>query len=109
MSYRIKDDNVAYPGWKICDLNYQNQGYGSKIIIILLEFIFTDEVINSIFPIKKIVWDTDVENKRAQYVYENKIGARKIGMRKDTWRDQTGRLRTAVDYEISKEEFFNVR
>ena len=28
LSYRIKNDNVAYPGWKICDFNYQNQGYG---------------------------------------------------------------------------------
>jgi len=30
LSYRIKDDNVAYPGWKICDFSYQNQGYGPK-------------------------------------------------------------------------------
>ena len=109
LSYRIKNDNVAYPGWKICDFNYQNQGYGPKIIMTLFEFIFMDEAINSRIPMEKIVWDTMIENKRAQYVYENKIGARKVGIRKDCWKDQTGRLRSSVDYEISKEEFFNAR
>lgn len=109
LSYRIKDDNTAYPGWKICDFNYQNQGYGTKIIMMLFEFIFTDEAINSRIPIKKIVWDTMIENKRAQYTYENKIGARKVGIRKDSWKDQTGKLRTSVDFEISKGRFFNAR
>lgn len=73
----------------------------------LFEFLFTDEIINSKCPIERIAWDTMLENKRAQYVYENKIGARRIGVRKDCWKDQTGKLRTAVDYEISREEFFN--
>ena len=109
LSYRIKGDNAAYPGWKICDFSYQNQGYGPKIIMMLFEFLFTDEAINSKFPIEKIVWDTMLENKRAQYVYEDKIGARKIGERIDCWKDQTGKLRTAVDYELSKEDFFNAR
>ena len=40
LSHRIKDNTcLVEPGWKICDFNYQNQGYGSKIIIMLLEFI----------------------------------------------------------------------
>lgn len=109
LSYSIKDDNAAYPGWKICDFSYQNQGYGPKIIRMLFEFLFTDEAINSKFLIEKIVWDTMLENKRAQYVYENKIGARKTGVRKNIWKDQAGKLRTAIDYEISREDFFNVR
>ncbi|WP_159436107.1 GNAT family N-acetyltransferase [Anaerosalibacter sp. Marseille-P3206] len=109
LSYRIKGDNAAYLGWKICDFSYQNRGYGPKIIRMLFEFLFTDEVINSKFPIEKIVWDTMLENKRAQYVYENKIGAREVGVRKDCWKDQIGMWRTAVDYELSKEEFFNAR
>ena len=109
LSYRIKGDNAAYPGWKICDFSYQNRGYGPKIIRMLFEFLFTDEVINSKFPIEKIVWDTMLENERAQYVYENKIGAQKVGVRKNCWKDQNGKLRTAVDYELSKEEFFNAR
>lgn len=109
LNYSIKGNGGAYPGWKICDFNYQNQGYGSKIIMMLLEFIFTDEDINSKFPIEKIIWDTTLENKRAQYVYENKIGARKIGIQENAWQDQLGNWRSAVDYEISREEFLYAR
>ena len=108
LNYKIKGD-TAYPGWKICDFNYQNKGYGPKIIMMLFEFLFTDETINSNCPIERIAWDTMLENKRAQHVYENKIGARRVGVRKDCWKDQTGKLRTAVDYELSKEDFFNAR
>lgn len=109
LSYSIKGDGAAYPGWKICDLDYQNRGYGPQVIRILFEFLFTDEDINEKFPIDRIVWDTMVENKRAQYVYENKLKARKLGIEKNTWQDQLGNWRSAVYYEISKEEFTSVR
>lgn len=107
LNYRIKDNNV-YPGWKICDSRYQNQGYGSTIIKMLLEFIFTDEAINSNLPIEKIIWDTMVENRRAQYVYENKIGARKTGVEENIWKDQLGKWRSTANYEITREEFFDI-
>ena len=107
LSYRIKGDK-AYPGWKICDFNYQNQGYGTKIIMMLLKFLFTDEDINSRFSVNKIILDTMLENKRAQHVYEAKIGAKKIGIRENTWQDQVGNWRSAVDYEITREAFFDL-
>lgn len=75
----------------------------------MLEFLFTDEIINSSCQLKRITWDTMLENKRAQYVYENKIGARRVGVRKDCWKDQTGKWRTVVDYELSREDFFSDR
>lgn len=109
LSYSIKGDGVAYPGWKICDFDYQNQGCGPKIITMLLEFLFIDEDINSKFPIDRIIWDTMLENKRAQYVYEHKIKARKIGIQEHSWQDQLGNWRSTVDYEISREEFLNAR
>lgn len=109
LSYRIKGDGAAYPGWKICDFSYQNQGFGPKIITMLLEFLFKDSNINSKFPIDRVVWDTMLENKRAQYIYENKIGARKVGIRENVWKDQLGNWRSSVDYEISKDEFFASR
>lgn len=109
LSYSIRGDGAAYLGWKICDFNYQNQGYGPKIITMLFEFLFTDENINSKFPIDRIIWDTMLENKRAQYVYEHKIKARKIGIQENSWQDQLGNWRSSVDYEISREEFFNAR
>lgn len=107
LNYKIGDDGAAYPGWKICDFDSQNKGYGSKIIMMLFEFIFTDEDINSKFPIEKIVWDTMLENKRAQHVYEDKIGAKRTGILKDAWIDQLGNPRSAVLYEIGKEDFFH--
>jgi|SRR5690554_4249346 len=106
LSYKIKGDGAAYSGWKICDFDYQNQGYGPQIIKLLFEFLFTDENINSIFPIDRIKWNTMLENKRAQYVYEHKIQARKIGIKENSWQDQLGRLRSSVDYEITRDGFF---
>lgn len=107
LNYRIEDDNTAYPGWKICDFTYQNQGYGTKIIKMLFDFLFTDEAINSRFQIKKIAWDTMLENERAQHVYETKIGAKKIGIRENDWQDQLGNWRSAVDYVITRDVFFS--
>lgn len=107
LSYRIKDDGMAYPGWKICDSKYQNHGYGPKIINMLLEFLFTNNEINKVFPIKEVKWDTMLENKRARYVYEYKIKARKIGTNKNSWKDQLGNRRSSVDYSISREMFLN--
>ena len=106
LSFSIKD-NTAYPGWKICDFDYQNKGYGTKIIKMLFEFLFTDEEINSLVSVEKIFWDTMLDNKRAQHVYENKIGARRLGIRENAWKDQLGNLRSFVEYEITREELFN--
>lgn len=107
LNYIIEDDNTAYPGWKICDFTYQNQGYGTKIIRMLFDFIFIDEAINSKFPINKIVWDTMLENERAQHIYENIIGAKKTGIRENDWQDQLGNWRNVVDYEITRDVFFS--
>ena len=71
----------------------------------LFEFLFTNETINSKNPINRIVWDTMVENKRAQHVYETKIGAKKIGIHENIWKDQLGNLRSSVEYEITREDF----
>jgi len=48
-----------------------------------------------------------LENKRAQHVYEDKIGAKRTGILKDAWIDQLGNPRSAVLYEIGKEDFFH--
>lgn len=105
LSFKLKDDGLAYPGWKICDFDYQNKGYGTKVIKMLLEFLFTDEKINKNVPINKVIWDTMIENKRAQYVYENKIKAKRMGITKDSWQDPKGNWRSSVNYYITKEEF----
>ena len=48
---------------------------------------------------KKIEVSTMLENKRAQHVYE-KLGFMKTAVRPDCWRDQTGQLRTAIEYSL---------
>ncbi len=106
LSYRLKGDGAAYPGWKLCDSDYQNQGYGPKIIKMLFHFLFTDERIKTESPVDRIVWDTMLENKRAQHVYEEKLKAKRTGIKKDLWRDQAGKWRSAVFYEMSREAFF---
>jgi len=67
------------------------------------------ENINSQSPIDRIIWNTMLENKRAQYVYEHKIKARKAIVKENSWQDQLGNWRSSVDYEISREKFLNVR
>ena len=106
LSFHIKD-RVAYPGWKICETDYQNKGYGTKLIIMLFNYLFNSEQIHNIEKIERIEWDTMVENERAQHVYETKIGARKIATLDNNWQDQLGRWRTAVVYEITCEKFNN--
>jgi len=109
LNYIIKNDGAVYPGWKICNFDYQNKGYGTKIITMLFDFLFTDENINSKFPINRIIWDTMLENERAQHVYEHKIKARKMGVQENSWQDQLGKWRSSVDYEITSQEFFRDR
>lgn len=108
LSFTIGDNNIAYPGWKICDFNYQNQGYGTKVIMLLLEFLFTDKKINKKLPIDAVIWNTLIENKRAQYVYEHKIKANRIGISKNHWQDQKGNWRSSVNYILSRKDFFSI-
>ncbi len=108
-NYSIPGDGSAGTGWKITDPAYQNKGYGSKVILALLEFLFTDIAINTLKPIERVEWDTALENQRAQHVYEHKIGARKARVLESAWKDQLGNWRSSAEYSISKEEFFASR
>ena len=107
LNYKIKED-IAYPGWKICEKDYQNKGYGTRIILMLFDFIFKDKKLNSLDAINCIRWDTMLENARAQHVYESKIGAVKTEVVENAWKDQMGVWRTAVNYEITREAFYTL-
>lgn len=105
LNYKLSDHGEAYPGWKICEASFQNKGYGPKIIRMLFQYLFTDKKLNNECRIERIVWDTMLENKRAQYVYETKIGARKTKVVERAWKDQLGVWRTAVYYEMTRNDF----
>ena len=104
MSYGI-GDGFSEVGWKLCDENFQNKGYGTKIINKTFEFIFNDKKINDAVNIEKIIWDTNLNNKRAQKVYEDKVHAIRVKVEKDAWEDQNGELQSSVLYEMPRERF----
>ena len=100
MSYRRLDDNVTEIGIKICNENMQSKGLGYKIMKLFMHELF--EGLNY----DKIVLDTNLNNIRAQRLYE-KLGFRKLRINQDSWKNQLGILQSSVDYEIIREEFLN--
>lgn len=99
LNYRVHENGFCYPGWKICDTRYQNQGYGTQIIQALFKYLF------EAFPIHTICWDTTLENERAQHVYSYKFYAEEIRRVPNAWVDQLGNSRTAVEYALTRAQF----
>ncbi len=97
MSFRIPGDGSAEIGIKICLEAYREKGIGRIALSLLIRALFEKGA-------EKIVLDTNLQNTRAQHVYET-LGFRKTGVRIDSWRDQLGALQSAVDYELLPEQF----
>lgn len=97
MSFNI-DNNIAEIGIKICDFSYQEKGFGTKVLKMLITYLFNEK------SVEKIVLDTNLRNTRAQHVYE-KLGFNKICVRENSWEDQLGELQSSVEYELVKERF----
>lgn len=55
---------------------------------------------------KKIILDTNLNNLRAQHVYE-KLGFQKIRVNVDAWKNQLGELQSSIDYELEEKDFIN--
>ena len=85
MNYKNKGNRVAEIGIKICDFSKQEKGNGTKLLQMLINYLFKE------LNYKKVILDTKLENKRAQHVYE------KIGFIK-TKEDEE-----AIYYELLKE------
>lgn len=98
MCYSI-EDNVSEIGIKICDFSYQEKGYGSKALKMLMNYLFIE------MKVDKIILDTNLNNTRAQHVYE-KIGFKKTAVKINSWKNQLGSLESSVDYELKKDDFF---
>ena len=98
-NYRIVDDKVAEIGIKICVFDCQNRGIGKIVLSMLIHYLFDN-------GFDKIVLDTNLENKRAQHVYES-LGYRKVRVNIDSWTDQVGKLQSSVDYELTEENLIN--
>ena len=95
-NYRDVGVGVAEIGIKICERDRQEHGLGRIFLSMLLKALFAREI-------ETVVLDTDLENRRAQHVYEL-LGFTRLGVRRDCWRNQVGELRSAVDYAIRPDQ-----
>lgn len=98
-NYRDADDGAAEIGIKICETDCQNRGVGRKVLSMLIEWLFRNGY-------SKIILDTNLNNTRAQHVYES-LGFRRVRENIDSWRDQLGRLQSSVDYELDERDFIS--
>ena len=100
-NYRKAGEGIAEIGIKICEVDSRNRGVGRIVLSMLIRWLFDHG--NT-----KIVLDTNLNNKRAQHVYES-LGFRKVRTNIDSWTDQLGRLQSSVDYELVESDFADYR
>ena len=98
MNFRNMGNDTVQIGIKICDSSKHEKGYGTKLLKMLISSLF-DEMNYS-----KIILDTNLNNLRAQHVYE-KLGFRKTAVNNDSWKNQMGELQSSVNYELTKDEY----
>lgn len=99
MVYRNLGDQTADIGIKICDKVYQERGIGRIALSMLIQELFDSGY-------GKIVLDTNLNNARAQHVYE-KLGFQKLRVNADSWQNQLGIWESSVDYALTAETFHN--
>ena len=98
MNYRNKGEATAEIGIKICDFSLHDKGLGKMLLSMLISSLFSD------MGYKRIILDTNVNNKRAQHVYES-LGFRKVRTNVDAWKDQLGQPQSSIDYELTPADF----
>ena len=99
--YRKVGEAIVEIGIKICETDCQNRGLGRIILSMLISWLFEQ-------GFEKIVLDTNLTNKRAQHVYES-LGFQKMRVNVDSWTDQLGNKQSAVDYELTEDNFIDFR
>lgn len=97
MSCRNKGNGIAEIGIKICDFSMQGKGLGTLFLKMLISGLFADGY-------EKIILDTNLNNTRAQHVYE-KLGFKKLRTNHNSWKNQLGELQSSIDYELLKSQF----
>ena len=100
MSYRNMGEGAAEIGIKICESSMQNKGLGKVILSLFIKGLFET------MGFRRIVLDTNLNNLRAQHVYEQ-LGFRKLRVNTDSWTDQLGRSQSSVDYVLYPQDFIS--
>lgn len=93
MNYRNAGNGTAEIGIKICNPECQNRGLGKKLLRMFIDGLFNE------LRYREIVLDTNLNNLRAQHVYES-IGFEKVRVNIDSWTDQLGNKQSSVDYRM---------
>lgn len=101
MNYEFSDDDRCEIGIKICDSTYQEKGLGRVILTLFIEELFK-------MGAKTIFLTTNLNNKRAQHVYE-KLGFKKIRIEYDSWTNQLGENQSIVYYELKENELISFK
>ena len=101
MSFYVYENAKYEIGIKICEVDYQDKGLGKIVLSMLIEELFN-------MGAQLIFLDTNLNNTRAQHVYEE-LGFKRITIRFDAWRNQLGVLQSSVDYELTKDNFCNLK
>ncbi|GAA4078228.1 GNAT family N-acetyltransferase [Amphibacillus indicireducens] len=99
MNYRLLNNGNLEIGIKICDFSKHNQGYGRILLSMLIKELFKR-------GFETIVLDTNLNNLQAQRLYE-KLGFRKISIRRNAWKDQLGAPQSVIDYEMKQGELID--
>ena len=102
MNYEFSDDGDRCEiGIKICDSSYQEKGLGRVILTLFIEELFK-------MGAKTIFLTTNLNNKRAQHVYE-KLGFKKVRIDYDSWTNQLGEKQSIVNYELKEDELISFK
>ncbi len=100
MSFHNMGDHVAEIGIKICEASFREKGLGRIMLSMLIRELF-------IRGYTRIILDTDTNNTRAQHVYE-KLGFRRVRINENSWKDQLGKWRSSIDYELLPDDFIDL-
>jgi len=102
MNYRTPTDGVAEIGIKICDSPMQEKGLGTTLLTIFIDALFRH------MGYEKILIDGNLQNTRAQHVYEKKLSFRFSHIERDSWTDQLGQLQSSFHYEMDRDGWLNM-
>ena len=98
MNYRNKGKGIAEIGIKICESGKHDKGLGTTLLSMFIDALFNCP------GFIEIILDTNINNKRAQHVYENKLGFKVAGESK--WQDRSGKTQYSIHYLLTKENWF---
>ena len=92
----------AKPEAQLGESEIREKGTSERMVLSML----IEELFN--MGAQLIFLDTNLNNTRAQHVYE-KLGFKRITIHYDSWRNQLGELQSSVDYELTKDDFCNLK